>query len=357
MITSVTELPPALAASVTQEEKKYIEEIKQCGLLPFGVTPHFANLARPERNDPIRRQFFPDPQEILPDYFSLNDPLGEGRHHAAPRLVHQYTDRALLLAGGACAGYCRYCFRRVWLAGAPAFISPGELPPVLVYLENHPEIQEVLISGGDPLTVDNAHLAALICSLRKARPGIFLRLCTHIPITSPARLNKMTITLFREFRPLRLAVQINHSRELAASRFADSRKGLSACVSAGLPVLVQTVLLKGINDNPEVLAELVQNCAALGLTPYYLFQLDLAPGTAHFRLRRGIAIYRELTALLGKTARGNNSGLPIYAVDLPGGGGKIRLNEDVIAGEKMTAAGQVYLLRDAQGKLWEYPAE
>jgi lysine 2,3-aminomutase len=360
LITSIEALPAVLAASVSPKEKKYIEDIKRRGLLPFGVTPYFASLAGPDRNDPIRRQFFPDPRETLPDPFALNDPLGESRHRAAPRLIHQYPDRALLLAGGACAGYCRHCFRRVWLSAAPAFIGTGgahagEPGPALAYLGAHPEIREILVSGGDPLTADNGRLAELFGALRAARPGIPLRLCTRVPITSPDRLNKETIALFRQFHPLRLAVQINHRRELAAL----CRERLAACIAADLPVLVQTVLLRGVNDSAAVLAELVRGCVELGLTPYYLFQLDLAPGTAHFRvpLKQGLAIYRELAALLGKNAGAESPGLPAYAVDLPGGGGKILLGENVIAGKKTSAAGPVYLLRDSQGKLWEYPAE
>ncbi|MDR2471084.1 MAG: radical SAM protein, partial [Treponema sp.] len=351
------------AASASDAEKKYIETLRGRGLLPFAVTPHFASLAGPDRNDPVRRQFFPDPAEALPDPFALDDPLGEGRHRAAPRLVHQYRDRALLLAGASCAGYCRCCFRRVWLSAAPALIHCGgdsggdNAGPALAYLADHPEIRETLVSGGDPLTMDNDRLEALFRALRKARPGIALRVCTRAPVTWPDRLDDAAIALFRRFRPLRLSVQINHSRELAPS----CRERLAACAASGIPVLVQTVLLRGVNDDPAALADLVSRCGALGLTPYYLFQLDLAPGTAHFRLplKRGFALYAELRALLGGTAA------PVYAVDLPGGGGKIRLDENAVAGERVIPgkAGRgledrrVYLLRDGAGTLWEYPAE
>jgi lysine 2,3-aminomutase len=391
LITAVGELPPPLAASVSPEEKTYIEAMRNRGLLPFGVTPRFASLARPDRDDPIRRQFFPDPREALPDPFALDDPLGAARYQAVPRLVHQYRDRVLLLAGGACAGYCRHCFRRVWLSSAPAFIGDAELGPVFQYLKAHPEIKEALVSGGDPLMAHNDRLEALFRGLREARPGILLRLCTRAPITSPSRLDDGTIALLRRFRPLRLSVHINHPRELlppseknaakklhtkcvadqkphgvvplkatgyepsaaALAAVADVEERLAACVNAGIPVHVQTVLLKGINDDPAVLAELFRNCLDWGLSPYYLFQLDLAPGTAHFRvpLRRGLALYRELGTLVYGLA------LPAYALDLPGGGGKIRLHDGVIAGEKITAAGPVYLLRDGTGKTWEYPAD
>jgi len=346
MITLTEELPPALAASVSAEEKNYITELKARGLLPFAVTEHFASLARPEKDDPIRRQFFPDPREALPDPFALDDPLGEYQYRAAPRLVHQYKDRALLLAANTCAGYCRHCFRRFWLSAPPPI---GDLQSALVYLAAHTEIRELLVSGGDPLTLDNADLEDLFHRLRSVRPDLMLRVCTRVPITEPSRFDTNTIALFANFRPLRVVVQINHPRELSA----PTRTALAACVDAGIPVLVQTVLLRGINDDPELLAQLFGNCLDLGLSPYYLFQLDLAPGTAHFRvpLKRGIEIYRELGRLI--TA----PGLPTYAVDLPGGGGKIRLHENVIAGEKNTPEGYVYILIDSKGKEWFYPEE
>jgi len=354
LITSIDGLPPALAASISREEKTCIEEIKLRGRFPFGVTPHFASLARPEADDPIRRQFFPDPREALPDPFAHDDPLGEKLHRAlsieqagASRLIHQYHDRALLLAGGACAGYCRYCLRRTWLGAAPPFIKDAELEPALAYLASHPELGEVLVSGGDPLTVDNEQLEKLFLALRQARAEISLRLCTRAPVTNPARLCEKTIALLKRCRPLRIALHLNHPRELAPL----CRERLAACTAAGIPVLVQTVLLRGINDKPAILAELFMACLDLGLSPYYLFQMDLAPGSAHFRvpLEQGLAIYQELEKLIGC------DGLPVYALDLPGGGGKIRLHEGVISGEKNTPAGQVHLLRDGNGKLWEYP--
>ncbi|MDR0495216.1 MAG: KamA family radical SAM protein [Treponema sp.] len=342
MISSLEDLPPELAASASPEEKKYIAEIQGRGLLPFAVTPHFASLARPEKNDPIRRQFFPDPREALPDPCALDDPLGEHRYQAAPGLVHQYHDRALLLAANMCAGYCRHCFRRVWISSASSS-AVDDLQPALAYLAAHPEIREVLVSGGDPLTLDNAGLSDLFCRLRKARPELLLRVGTRVPITEPLRLDGETIALFAQFRPLRLVVHINHQRELSV----PSRAALAACADAGIPVHVQTVLMRGINDDPAQLAQLFRGCLDIGLSPYYLFQMDLAPGTAHFRvpLRRGLAIYRELGGLI------SGLGLPAYAVDLPGGGGKIRLHDNVIAGEK----GGVYILKDSNGGEWEYP--
>ena len=357
MITTIDGLPPALAASVSPEEHAYVADIQRRGMLPFAVTPHFASLARPEKNDPIRRQFFPDPREAAFDPFALDDPLGENCYRAAPHLIHQYRNRALLLAARTCAGYCRHCFRRVWLTNAeprPEGLSlfnqtvhEVNLQGPLDYLAEHGEIQEVLISGGDPLTLDNACLDSLFRGLRQVRPGIVLRVCTRMPITEPERFDSETIALLACFYPLKLAVHINHPQELSD----PSRTALAVCVQAGIPVYVQTVLLRGINDDPRLLADLFGECLDMGMFPYYLFQMDLARGTAHFRvpLKEGIALYRELGALI------SGPGLPVYALDLPGGGGKIRLHEKSITGEAHTARGAAYSLQDTGGREWYYP--
>jgi len=341
IITSVEELPAALAASLSVEERKLIQKLK-VSPFRFAVTSHFASLAAPERDDPIRRQFIPDPLEEMNDPFALDDPLGEESYRLTSRLVHQYRDRALLLAGGPCAGHCRYCFRRARMNAA--FISSAELDLVLACLETRPGIREILVSGGDPLTADDEKLDELFAGLRKARPGILIRLCSRVPVTNPIRISPQTIELLRSYKPLKVATHINHAKELSP----DTREALTSLMEAGLPVHVQTVLLKGINDSAETLALLIRKCLNLGLSPYYLFQLDLAPGTAHFRvpLKKGLAIYRELGQQISGLA------LPAYVVDLPGGGGKIRLSEDMIASEK----NGVFLLRGYDGTLWKYPA-
>jgi lysine 2,3-aminomutase len=351
LITSIASLPPLLKASVTPEEKACIKKLSGANSLPLAVTPHFASLAGPHPDDPLRRQFMPSRNEFDPDAFALEDPLGEARYRKTPRLVHQYRDRALLLAGGSCAGYCRFCFRRLRMSGRPGFINRTEIAEACTYLERHSEIREILISGGDPLTADNAALEQLMTALAKARPGVVLRICSRTPVTWPQRFSGETISLFAKHKPLRIMVHINHLRELEEEGGVSSGQILKTLVEAGIPVHVQTVLLKGINDDAKTLAALFRACIDLGLNPYYLFQLDLAPGSAHFRvpLKTGLKIYRELGSLVSGLA------LPSYAVDLPGGGGKIRLHDNVIVREEERPAGNVYLLADAGGKLWEYP--
>jgi lysine 2,3-aminomutase len=300
-------------------------------------------------DSPDAHKFTPDSLEAGSDPFALADPLGESRYRVTPRLIHQYSNRALLKTTGRCFGYCRFCFRRAWIATNQDFIDEAELASVLAYLREHPGIREILISGGDPLTETNDRLDILFAALREARPGIVLRVCTRAPAANPARLTDDSIALFRRWRPLRVAAHINHPKELGG--LAGER--LAACVDAGIPVHIQTVLLRGINDDAAILAELFQKCLNLGLTPYYLFQLDLAPGAAHFRvpLKQGLAIYAELKSLVSGLA------LPKYAVDLPGGGGKITLHEGAIAGEEYRPEGRVCLLKGPDGKLWPYPAD
>ncbi|MDR2518218.1 MAG: radical SAM protein [Spirochaetaceae bacterium] len=342
LITRIDGLPPHLRAGIRPEEAAYLARLKAQGILPFGVTPHFASLAGAEQGDPIRRQFFPSPKEADKDPAALSDPLGERAHQKAPRLIHQYRDRALIRASSRCAGYCRYCFRRIWTRPGRGFILPAEFPPILRYLGSRPEITEALISGGDPLTAPDAALDTLFRALRRARPDLRLRVCTRVPVTCPQRLSPGLIQLLKDHKPLRMAVHINHSRELSR----ETRDVLGACAGAGIPVLTQTVLLRGVNDDAETLARLFDACLAAGLSLYYLFQLDLAPGTGHFRvdLMEGLRLYEQLE-------RGG-AALPVYAVDLPGGGGKIRLCRDAIAGIQ----GGAYLLKGPGGRLYPYPA-
>ncbi|MDR2494915.1 MAG: KamA family radical SAM protein [Spirochaetaceae bacterium] len=346
IIRRVEDLPEPLRAGVLPEEAAYLrrlgEEPALRGIPLFGVTPHFASLAGSDAADPLRRQFFPSPAEAAPDPFALADPLGEEAHRKAPRLIRQYEDRALLLASGECAGYCRYCFRRIWARKDTGFIDDTRLAPVLAYLARHREIREALISGGDPLTAPDGALDRLLGSLRSVRPDLRLRLCTRVPITFPQRFDRGLLDLLKSYRPLRMAVHINHHRELSP----PAREVLGACADAGIPVLTQTVLLRGVNDDAETLARLFAACVDAGLSLYYLFQLDTAQGTAHFRvdLADGLALYANLAS--------RGAALPVYALDLPGGGGKIRLHEGVIAGKREGA----YLLRSPSGILYPYPA-
>jgi lysine 2,3-aminomutase len=350
LLTRISELPPALRASISDEERIFIESLEARNLLPFAVTEFYASLSGTDPLDPIRRQCIPSPHEGLRLPLELDDPLGEERYPAAPRLVHQYYDRVLLLAHGTCAGYCRHCFRRVWTSGLRGFVTDRELDAIQAYLGQHPEVQEVLVSGGDPLMGSDERLRALFVRLRQGRPGILLRLGSRVPVMAPERITDALVHLFQEFRPLRLVLHLNHPRELAPPVV----QALGSLVSSGIPVHTQTVLLRGVNDSVAVLAELFRSCLTLGLSPYYLFQGDLAPGTAHFRvpLRRALELYRQLGLQISGLA------LPKFALDLPGGGGKVHLHENSIEDEYVDPSGQrLYRIRGRDGNLWSYPAE
>lgn len=321
-----------------------VDRLAEAGGLPFRVTPYWLTLAGPGPDDPILAQCLPSARESEPDPEALTDPLGESLHRASPSLVRQYRSRALLRASGECAVHCRHCFRRSLLPSERGYISPEDQAAAAAWLSGHPEIREILVSGGDPLVAADARIESLLSALRAARPEAVLRICTRCPSTLPMRFTPGLVRLLRSFRPLRVVTHINHPREL--SPLADEALGI--LIDAGIPVSVQTVLLRGINDDPEVLETLFAGLVRRGAQPYYLFQADLAPGTAHLRcpLSRGLGIYAELRRRLSGLE------LPRYAVDAPGGGGKVYLPEGIVGRER-----DKYILETPSGGRAAYPAE
>ncbi len=349
LITNIEALPRELRESIKPDEAAFIGQLTDKGLLPFAVTPFYASLAGTDIDDPIRKLCIPDPREALVTPFETADPLGAARYEACPRMVHQYRDRALLLTNGACAGYCRHCFRRNWLARPEGFITEKEIRPVLAYLTEHKEIREVLLSGGDLLAAADDQIFWLLSMLQECGRPLLVRIGSRVPVTAPGRITPELINILCRFRPLRLVIHLNHPRELALR----VREALDMFVKAAIPVHTQTVLLKGINDNVETLAELFRESLNLGINPYYLLQGDLASGTAHLRvnLQKGIDLYKELKAHISGLA------YPRYALDLPGGGGKIMLHAESILAKRESPRGIVYVLQDTQGCEYEYPVE
>jgi len=323
--------------------KAALDRLADSGALPLRITPYWLSLAGPGPGDPILAQCLPSPGEFEPDPDSVPDPLGESLHRAAPSLVRQYRSRALLRASGECAVHCRHCFRRTLLPSERGYISPGDQAEAAVWLAERPEIREILVSGGDPLIAADGRIENLLSALRAARPEAVLRVCTRCPSTLPMRFTPGLVALLRSFRPLRVVTHFNHPRELSPQ--AD--EALASLIDAGIPVSVQTVLLSGINDDPDILESLFSGLARRGAHPYYLFQADLAPGTAHLRcpLSRGLDIYSELRKRL------SGMELPRYAVDAPGGGGKVYLPEGIVGLE-----GDKYILMSPSGVRASYPA-
>ncbi len=292
---------------------------------PLQITPYYLSLAlKASLDDPILRQCLPEPDELQDDQ-GRPDALDEERCCPIPRLVHRYPDRVLYITGNYCAVHCRHCMRkRHWEVnmGAP---SSEEIKNAANYLERHPQIREVLISGGDPLLLPEDKLAEIIQAF-SAVPSIeMLRFGSRVPVALPQRLTPEFCRLLASGKPAWLAAHFNHAQELTP----EAALAAENLLKAGIPMVNQTVLLKGINDSVEALRNLFTGLLRLKIKPYYLFHGDPIQGTMHFRtgVNKGLELLDAL--------RGNISGmaLPSYAFDLPGGAGKIRLEPDMTKGK------------------------
>ena len=308
--------------------------------------PHYyAKLIDPDNPaDPIRKQAIPTDAEflILPE--ELDDPLGEDHFAITSRLVRRYKSRAVFLTTDICAMYCRHCFRRRFTGKRKGPASSSEIAEAAEYIRVETDIRELLLTGGDVLTLSPDQLKELVSTFRSARPDLVLRICTRLPVVDPGKVSDAQLAVFAEHdtAAFYLMLQYNHPRELTAESLALVRK----FQVLGIPVCNQAVLLKGVNDNPDILEELMNALVAQKIFPYYLFQTDLAPGTSHFRvpLERGLEIVEELHRRLSGLA------MPTYAVDLPGGGGKIALAQPRIIG----SSGKEHTLRSYDGKIAAY---
>jgi lysine 2,3-aminomutase len=295
-----------------------------------------------EPDDPIRKQALPDVAELLDAPGELRDPIGDRAHEVAPNLVHRYPDRVLFFPTFLCPMYCRYCFRKVALNEAPVRLD-RVLPAAVEYVSTHPEVREVILSGGDPLMLSDDRLAEVLGAFRTIPSVERLRLHTRVPVTRPSRVTAALAGRLAGFRPLYVVTHYNHPRELSPA----ARAAVSALVDAGLTVLNQAVLLRGVNDDVETLAALFSGLLRWQVRPYYLHHPDMTVGTAHFRvpISRGLALVRAL--------RGRLTGLawPTYVLDIPGGGGKVPVDSDFV---RPTARDGVYSLHGPLGGRWTY---
>lgn len=311
---------------------------------PMGITPYYASLiGKAGAEDPIFLQAVPQAGELLSAPFLSPDPFAEEAHMPAPGLIQRYPDRALLLATGACAVYCRHCTRKRLSANRRELLSPAMLREAAAYLARRPEIGEVLVSGGDPLTLSTARLERILSAL-KAVPSVrVIRIGTRVPVVLPMRVTRELAGMLRRYHPLWLNTHFNHPAELTP----EAAEACARLAEAGIPLGNQTVLLRGINDDPGLIEELCRGLVALRVRPYYLFQCDLVEGVEHLRtpLRRGIEIMEAL--------RGRLSGLaiPTFVVDTPEGGGKVPLLPGYIAAQSPRST----LLRTPAGRLVSYP--
>ena len=316
------------------------------GALPVGITPYYASLmSRADPGQPLRRTHVPVGDEYLRAPGEADDPLGEDHDTSVPGLVHRYPDRVLFLATGFCATYCRYCTRSrmVGEAGGDYRFDKKQWERALEYIESHPAIRDVLLSGGDPLTLADDKLDYLLGRLRRIKHVEFVRIGTKMPVVVPMRITRQLTRMLRKHHPLWMSIHFTHPDELtpevseATARLAD----------AGIPLGSQTVLLKGINDQLPVMKQLLHGLLVRRVKPYYLYQCDPITGSAHFRttVAQGLAIIEGL--------RGHTTGyaVPTYVIDAPGGGGKIPLLPEYVVGHD----GNDLLLRNFEGNTYRYP--
>ncbi len=313
------------------------------------ATPYYASLMDPGHPScPVRMQIIPSPAEAESAPGDLRDPLGESAQSPVRSVVHRYRDRALLLASDRCAVYCRHCTRRRLTLGGETAIDRAAVAEAIAWVRSHPEIRDVIVSGGDPLVLSDERLEEILSALRAIPHVRILRVATRAPAACPMRIDGALAAMLRRHAPLFVVTHFNHPKECTD----EARRACETLVDHGVPVENQTVLLRGVNSSARILRDLFERLLAFRVRPYYLHQGDVAQGTGHFRtpLDAGVAILEEL--------RGRTSGLaiPHLAVDLPGGGGKVTLSPSYAVGADAQGTwfrsfrGERHLYPDAPGR-------
>src|SRR5438128_7092501 len=312
--------------------------------LALAITPYFFNLIDPaDEHCPIRRQVIPRVEEAHTAPWEMTDPCGEDSHSPVPGLVHRYPDRVLFLVTDRCAAYCRYCTRSRLVSNASGYDFHPEFDQQMDYIREHPEVRDVLLSGGDPLLFSDERLENLLSRLRAIPHLEFLRIGTRIPVFLPQRITPELCAMLKQFHPLFLSIHSNHPRELTT----EVRDALGRLADAGIPLGNQSVLLCHVNDDVTVMKAHVQKLLMCRVKPYYIYQCDLISGSAHLRasVRKGLDIMEGL--------RGHTTGyaVPQYVIDAPGGGGKVPLAPEYVLSRNADRV----VIRNYEGKVFEYP--
>lgn len=340
-ITTVEQLQ-RLLPTLTPEE--YAGTMLANTKLALAITPYFFNLIDAGDTEcPIRRQVIPRIQETHTAPWEMSDPCGEESDSPVPGLVHRYPDRVLFLVTDRCAAYCRYCTRSRLVSNASGYDFHPAFEQQVDYIRRTPSVRDVLLSGGDPLLLSDAKLEQLLSALRAIPHVEFLRLGTRIPIFLPQRITPALCALLRRFAPLFVSIHSNHPRELTV----EARDALGRLADAGIPLGNQSVLLRGVNDDPGVMRAQVHKLLRCRVRPYYLYQCDLIRGSAHLRtsVRAGIRLMESL--------RGHTTGyaVPQYVIDAPGGGGKVPVNPEYVLSHNNDRV----VIRNYEGEVFEYP--
>jgi len=339
-VTTLDALKRAL--SLTPEERSGVERALSGGF-PLSITPYYLGLCDPEDAAcPIRKQCVPHAEEARVSLGDMRDPLGEEAHEVATHLVQRYPDRALLLVTDRCAVYCRFCTRSRMVGNGGGVRGLDVLEPAFQYLKAHPHVREVILSGGDPLAMSDGRIQQLLERLKAIESIDVVRMATRLPVTLPQRITPALCKVLRTHPALWVMTHFNHPKELTE----EARRACAMLVDAGLPVMNQTVLMRGINDHASTLETLFRGLIRWRVRPYYLLQMDPVKGTGHLRtpLAHGVSI---MDALQGKLS---GIALPKFIVDTPGGRGKVPVGPDYVAARH---AGRT-TLRTFRGELVDY---
>lgn len=311
---------------------------------PMAITPYYASIIQQaDISDPVFRMSVPNIQEMYDPPCLTDDPLEEHQDMPVPGLVHRYRDRALLIATTMCSMYCRHCTRKRIAGTRENAISARRMRQAQEYLFNHPEITDVIVSGGDPLTMSDTAIEAVLSMLRSVPSVQVIRIGTRVPVVLPMRITDDLVNILKKYHPLWINTHFNHPNELTD----EARAACAKLADAGIPLGNQTVLLRGINDVPQVIEQLCRGLISTRVRPYYLYQCDLVRGVEHFRtsVRKGMEIMEYL--------RGRVSGIaiPTFVVDAPHGGGKIPVLPTYVVSMSPTHT----VLRNFEGLLVSYP--
>jgi len=327
---------------LTEDERRGCEET--AAIFRLGISPYYLSLVDREHPFcPVRMQAIPTRAEARVRPGELRDPLGEDPHRPVATIVHKYPDRVLFLALDSCSTYCRHCTRRRITKGGEAVLGREAWAEGIAYVRAHPEVRDVLVSGGDPLLLVDERLDALLTELRAIPHLEMIRIGTRVPVTLPMRVTEELARLLRRHAPLFVVTHFNHPKELTA----EAREACERLVDHGVPVENQSVLMRRVNSDARILKELNHALLRARVRPYYLHQMDLAEGLEHLRtpISTGVAILEQL--------RGHTTGLavPHLAVDLPGGGGKVTLQPEYVVERR----GHETVFRNYRGEPYVYP--
>jgi len=338
-ITSLEQLEKVIPLEEETRENLYRGLIR----LRMAITPYYASLMNKDNpNCPIRKQAIPTPMELEISNSDMQDPLHEGLDSPVPGLTHRYPDRALILVTDQCAMYCRHCTRRRFSGQKDRALPLTKVKRAIQYIREHSEIRDVLLSGGDPFCLPDSHIEFILGSLRAIPHVEVIRIGTRTPVVMPQRITESLCNILKKHHPIWVNTHFNHPAEVTAA----SIQACQQLADAGVPLGNQSVLLKGINDCPYIMRDLMQRLVAMRVRPYYLYQCDLAEGIEHFRtpVSRGIEIIEAL--------RGHTSGfaIPTFVVDAPGGGGKIPVNPQYL----ISQSPEKVILRNFEGVICSY---